>query len=309
MLEILAGLALCIAQDDPTAELAQLCNRVAQAENYTFTLKSKSETGGLGGGRSRGGDAAAPNPQPVQGQFQKGKPTHLQMGEMQMFRKGQAAVHLDPNGQWQVYDPRSMWRRGGGRGGPGSGGEPGGGGVRRGEGVDQGGGGATSRGGRESDASARRSSDRISMMAMRSMQSASAPHMLLAQIDSKVSNVAIADEDGKKVFTGKLTPKAAEAMGGARMMRRGGGNRGFSMPEMEHSGTFRIVQDAQGNLASVEVITTVSGTFRDREFERKSTTKFKVSAIGTTEFEVPADALAKLEEAADAAANADEEEF
>ena len=273
MIQLLPILAVgFLAQGDARTELAQLAAKAAKAESYTFQVSTREE-----GGFGRGGDADAAQ-LPLTGHYRKDQPLHLRHGEQQAFRQGEHLVYLAAEGEWKPFDRselRGAWRRGGPGGGAGQGGA--------------------------------QEAERNRMFGLLTLLRAPTPHAFLASMGDGVGEVEKETrEDGKVVFRGKLTSEAAERLagGGFRMGRRGGG-----MAEFDYSGSFQLLATGEGLMHEIEVTTRMSGSFGEREIERKRHHAMTISAVGETAFEVPEAAQQALAQAAEGGGDKYDEEF
>src|SRR5262249_3080677 len=122
------------------------------------------------------------------------------------------------------------------------------------------------------------------------------PHEALKGIDAQLTDVTREEKDGKVVYSGKLTPDAAQEYSGAKRMKEamqrfagaaGGG--GGQMPDPTASGTMKIVT-AGGAVERLEIDTKMTTGFGDQT--RKLT--IKLSGWNATTYEVPKDALGKF---------------
>ena len=116
MLTLMTGLMFIFfqeeIQEDPARKhFSELCQKIAQAENYGFKVTVLQEGGGFGGRGRRGGGEPAPTV--YTGTFQKGKPFHVKVGEVEAFRLDESIVYKEAEGEWQAYDPEAMRGRGG----------------------------------------------------------------------------------------------------------------------------------------------------------------------------------------------------
>lgn len=280
------------AAQNPAPELAEIraaCAKLAESESYTFHHSSLDEgMGGFGGGRGGppGGDGAAaqpPAPTPVEftANVKKGSPVHFVQGPLEAWRQDNVLVWRENGGDWQRFDAQA------GRGGfGGNGGE------------------------RPSEEQMR------SMRARMGLMSAQTAQELVTGFETKIAEVKAANEGGKKVYTGTLTPEAAAAMGGGGRFGRGGGRGGQpgggdqgaggqgrggqggggDAPAFQNSGNFRIVVDEKGRVESFTLDTMMSGTIQERSFERKRHVEYRFSQIGATKVEVPEAVTAKFAE-------------
>jgi len=261
-------LAFCSAQepaaapaDEAVGRLAAATAEFAKAESYTFTSTSKTERPGGGEGRGGGRGGGGGEPIATTGTFKKGMPMLLVAGETTAYKKSDLLVNKNDTGAWEAFDPRSMWG-GGGRGG-GGGGERGGGGGERGGGMNR---------------------------ALFSMMRVSAPHEMLAGFEQKQATIEHAEEGELDVFTGKLTDKAAEGLGGGFGRRGGGGGGGGGGGEMAVEGTYRVEVKA-GKVIGASFTIQRSGDFGGRAFEMTTETAFVFEKVGQTELEIPDEVL------------------
>ncbi len=281
------SLALLLALQEPAAAVSPdaaaiqaACKKLAEAENYTVLQTSQDTGGGFGGpggapGGAAGGEGQAPPPPPAPTVFtmhvQNGKPAHFMMGDLEAWRDKGVLVHRKPGGAWERFDMPQ-------RGGPGGGGQ----------------------GGRGGDPEAQRAMR--TRMSLATTQTASE---MLAAFETKIAVVSAAQEGGKTVYTGTLTPEGAASLGmGGRGFRGGrggqgggaqggGGAPGGGPPPFESSGSFRIVV-AGGVLESVTLDTVTKGSFNDQAFERKRHLEIAISALGKTAIPVPDEVTAKF---------------
>jgi hypothetical protein len=241
-------LAFCSAQEPAAAPadeaIGQLAVATAEfAKAESYTFTSTSKTERPGGAEGRGGGGGEPIA--TTGTFKKGMPMLLVAGETTAYKQSDLLVNKNDAGAWEAFDPRSMWG-GGGRGG----GERGGGGMNR---------------------------------ALFSMMRIRAPHEMLAGFEQKQATVEHAKEGELDVFTGKLTDKAAEGLGGG-FGRRGGGG------EMAVEGTYRVEVKA-GKVIGASFTVQRSGDFGGRAFEMTTETALVFEKVGQTELEVPDEVL------------------
>jgi hypothetical protein len=307
-----AALSLCIT-DGADKELATLTDKLAQAENYSFTSQTTTEGGGFGRGGfggGRGGAGGAPPAPPVTtGTYKKGMPLHVKQGEVEAYKDGEQLVYKNEEGKWEVLDSNSFGRGGFGGDGGGRGqrgGDDGGGGQRGRRGGGEGGGEGGRRGG---DAGG--GQDRGGFAGMRALfglRGVEAPHTQFAGFAEKIEDVAVKapaeGQEGPTVYSGKLKKEAAQELGGGFGRGRGGfgggrggargGEGGVEGPQLETAGTFVITVD-KGAITKVQFEVTTSGSFGEREFEMKTKRELTFAKIGETTLEVPADALAKFE--------------
>lgn len=125
-------------------------------------------------------------------------------------------------------------------------------------------------------------------------------HEIVDGFESKVSGTVAAQEGGKTVLAGALTPEGAASlsMGGfGRRGGRGGGGQGQGgPPPFESSGTFRAVIGADGALESLTLDLLTKGSFNEQSFERKRHLELTISAVGATALAVPEEVLKKFSE-------------
>ncbi len=250
---------------------------LGKAGSYQFSVLTTSSGGGFSG---RGGTEGAepPAPQPWKGIWQKGQPVVLKQGEVEAARLDNVVIYRSggKDAEWQ----RMEMRRGGfGRGqGRGQGGQ---GGQGRGDGAERPPRGQGTPGGfRGGD---------TGMGQAFAARGVALPHEQLANLHEQIeegSLVRLTRKDGSVVFEGKFTQEAALAM--ARGGRgRGFGGRGASEgPQIDASGGFRLVVDAKGRLQDFRVKAKMSGSFRDREFERENLTEGSIKKHGECKVEL-----------------------
>jgi len=271
----------------PASEAAKaltgFVNELVEAESYAFTSETETESGDEGGGGRGGGFGGGEQP-PTKGAWKKGLPMQLAIGEVQAYKEGEQVVYKNAEGEWEVFEFTGFGR--GERGGGGERGEGGGAGGGEGRGGGERGAGERPEGGGDRGGF---SSRRALFTAM----AASPPHQMLKDLEGKVEGVEKKEQDGKLVFTGKLTKEGAEGLGGASRFFRGGRGGGGG-PEIETTGKFAI-ELAAGAISTIRFEVTRSGSFGERSFERTTIQTIAIEKVGATELEVPAEALAKFE--------------
>jgi len=283
----LLSLPVSMGTADDTPALAEACKKLASAENYTFTFESEN-TGGQAR-RGRGGEEPPAANTPTEGMYQKGSPVYLKRGDTVVYRSDEQMVYKNADGKWEVFDPQSMrggfGRRGGQGGGDDTADHSGGGNPDR---PRRGGpGGHDRRQGGQDRGQARGA--RGAMMGVFAMRTVQLPSELVEKIDTKVTDVTKEEKDGKTIYSGKLTEDAARALGSMGGGRFGGGRRGGGggdAPQFDTKGTIQVTV-ANGQVEAIQLDTTVSGSFGDRNFERTSKSTIHVSKIGETKYEVP----------------------
>jgi hypothetical protein len=249
------------------ASLTAAVEQLGSAGSYSFS-QTRTDAGGGGFRGGRGGDEGAPTE--VDGRFEKNKPVELIFGDIQAWRQGREMVYqVGGEGAWSRFERPNF-----GEGGFGGRGEGGGRGPGAGRGVDR---------------------------SLMSLQAVGLPHEILASLSKEAGAVTSAEEDGTTVLSGVLDSSTAAAVGGGMSRRMGGGG------DMKVTGTFQIKLDAEGHIAMATFDSTTRGSMFGRDFERSSTTRYALSAIGTSKVVVPEGALAELESSsgqADVAAEA-----
>jgi len=278
-----------------------------------------------GGGEEGGADRPAPpqrEPEITKGAFSAELPMHLTIGETEAYKDLDQIVYKNEAGEWTLFDRASMGgrgMRGGGGGGDagGAGGRGERGGARGGQGGqggddtggaggrgDRGGQGGGEQGGGEAGGGRGQRGQRGfggMNRGLFSLMRVTAPHEGLAGFGDKVTSVEMkAGEGDVVVYTGQLTEEAATELNGPGMTMRGGrafGGRGgddSEGPQFDTSGTFTISTKG-GAITSAVFEVTVSGSFGENEFERKTTRSVTFDKVGKTEYEVPEAALALFE--------------
>lgn len=261
------------APPDAGPQLQEVARQLAKAPAYRFRVEVRDE-GAVG--RGPGGPRAMP---PVDGVFQKGLPVHLKQGDTEAWlAAGGILIYQDAEGTWQRLERDAMppgGRRGGfGRRQPTPEAEPEGEGGPPPGGFQPGG-------------------ERFALFALSRFRP---PEHLFRELAGKVEDVQLREEEGRRVFTGRLTPEGAEALSGFRMrMPRRRLREGEPAPGIEHSGDFELVVGADGRPQELTIHTTVSGSFRERTFERKRTTRVLFSDWGAVELPVPEEVRALLQ--------------
>lgn len=305
-------------QDDPAADLHNLCKAFVQCESYAFQLESKDEGSGFGRSRmGRGGEQQANQPAPAtMGWFQKGQPCQIKVGEIEAYRLDQDVVYRQGEGKWKLFDVRTMRGGSGRRGGEDrQRGEGGGQRMTREEMIekyDTDGDGElneeemkTAREAMGSEAGRRggergQTGDFSAMRHLYSMSRITLPHEAMKKIDGKVVEIkceAAEEESGvKKVYSGVLTSEGAEALAssGFRFGRRRGGDSEESGPAFDCSGTLCLTATEGGRIEMIQITTLMKGSFREREFEQKRTMTIKLSDLGQVKIEVPEEAMAEF---------------
>jgi len=296
MLSVVAGVLFTLAplqQADAAGELQAALQKLTQAESVQFALVSETASSnqeGAGGG-GRGGMGGG-GPMKASGLWKKGLPMQLTVGDQVAFKQGGKIVHKGSEGQWQVLE---MGRGGRGAGGPGGApGAPGGEGGGAGGGAGGGTGGAAGGVARPPEGAGPGGGPRTLL----GLASVEAPADVFSDFGSKVADVKKETKDGALVFSGKLSEKGAESLGG-RGPRPGGqrggqgGGEGGDTPQVETSGTYAItVKDGAVISAVFEVKR--AGTMGERTFERTTKRTLTIEKVGDVALEVPAEVLELL---------------
>jgi hypothetical protein len=299
---------------DPLTEIQLICAEMESLTSYTFEYKSEGGmAGGFGGRGGRGadaqaegeGDKKAPEPKPWIVTWQKDQPLMMSNGDFVAVRQDSVTAYKSGDGEWTRQEQRSRGgsfggRRGGDGGGQGRGGQGGEGRSERGSGggrPERGGGGEG--GGRPEITPAQRL-----MWEMRSVQLPN--DALMALPDSMdESQVKRSTKLGLTVFEGALTADGAmELATNGRGFGGRGGRGGQDAPQMESTGTYRMILGPKGSLKEFTLSTTIKGSFGEREFERTTQRVYKFSKHNKSKVELTDDVRALLKPS-----TPDQEEF
>jgi hypothetical protein len=318
MLTLMTGLMFIFLQEeiqeDPAKKkFTELCQRIVQAENYGFKVTVQQEGGGFGGRGRRGGGEPAPTV--YKGAFQKGKPVHVKVGEIEAYRLDESIVCKEAEGEWQAFNPESMRSAFGGRGGFGRG-EGGRGGDRPPppseeemiERFDKDGDGELNdeemaearkvmdeeRARRDSERSQQRPGGLSSMRAIFSLGRFTLPHLTMENLKGKVADIQRVEQEGAVTYTVTLTKEGAETLSGASRFGRMRGGEGEGGPEFEHSATLTFTMTPEGKMSPIEIKSTMKGFFREREFEMTTKTSIEVTGVGETKVDVPEEVMTKF---------------
>jgi hypothetical protein len=296
MLNALAGCLFALVpgqQADPAAELQLALQKLTQADTVRFeVLEQCVETNGeahASAGMSTGsGSVGFSGYVQAAGAWKRGQPLLLTMHDIVAYKQGDKLVYRDMEGPWKVLEsnpraidgarPRPSARSGGNSSGQG-GADP--------TGVSAGHEGHSKGSSFTSFSSGSPDPAALSVAGLASMQ---APSESLADFASKVESVQQQAKDGTTVFTGNLTPKAAEALAARKEPPAAAAS---GDPKAVHSGTYSItVRDS----AVVEVAFQVqrSSEVDGMTVERSIHRTFAIMQLGEVPHEVPPTVLELL---------------
>jgi hypothetical protein len=302
-------------KEDP--QLAAVVAKTLAAKNYAFTCTTETaaapgsappagEAGDAGGRGNRGGGGGggaernnSDRNTKVEGKWQAGSPTHLEVGAMQAFGIDDQLVYRRGEGtgsDWEKFDEIAAGERlggnnrGGAQGGGATGGATGGGAPSAG-GTTGGGttGGATGgAGGGTLMPGSRMPTGLMQSRTLFTLQATRPPHELVARLASGIVEPKRREADGKVIFEGALTPALVQRYSGfdqvRRMSAQSGRGGGGTAPA---TATVELVLGADGYVESVTIRSTIKG----RRGDQLRTLTYRLRDFETTEYEVPKGAL------------------
>jgi len=294
-------------QDDP--QLVALLAKTLAAKSYAFTCTTETVAaagnpppagegggdaggrGGRGGGERNNGDRnTGDRTTKVEGKFQAGSPTSLEVGSMQAFGIDDQLVYRrgdGPGAEWEKFDEVAAGERlggnnrGGATGGATGGGAPSAGGTTGGGTAGGAGGGAMVPG-------SRLPTGLMQSRTLFTLQATRPPHELVAKLAGGIVEPKRREADGKVIFEGALAPALAQRYSGLDQVRRMGAQSGRGGGgTAAATATVELVLGADGYVESVIVRATIKG----RRGDQLRTLTYRLRDFETTQYEVPKGAL------------------